>query len=247
MEQDNAARRLYNILKLAMSRGDENHLCFYALAQALDIKNPDADNHLFTDFFVLLNDMEMVVSQLKKVSDLDEWIHAVREIKSIFLCDMFQKKWGDTVSKLNDQRLIRQISACANFIDREQVNPSLSEEQLQEYLRGCEDLLKELIDSDLPEDIKTYLVIRLEEICSAIRQYSLGGPERLRKVVEANLGGILLRLAGISPKDQEKPIFKKVCGWLLAFGGVLDLGANTQGYLMPKIAEIAKYFLPPGQ
>jgi hypothetical protein len=247
MEQNNAARRLYNILQLAISRGDAKNPTYYALAQALDIKDPDIDKYIFTDFFVLLNDVEVVVSQLKKVTDLDEWINTIREIKSIFVYSMFQVPWSDSVSQLKSQGLIRNLIACANFIDHEQVDPSLSEEQLQKYLQECENLLQELMDSDLPEDIKVYLVIRLEEICSAIRQYSLGGPERLRKVVEANLGGILLRHAGISQKDKEKPILIKVFGWLLTFGGVLDLGANTQGYLLPKVAEITRYFLAPGQ
>lgn len=247
MEQNNAARRLYKILKFSISRGDGNSPAYYALAQALDIKNPDEDKHIFTDFFVLLNDVEKSVSQLKKVTDLDECIHAIRAVKSIFIYRMFQGPWSESASELKNRGLLLNLNNCANFIDHEQINPSLSEEQLQEYLQECENLLQGLMDSDLPEDIKTYLIIRLEEICSAIRQYSLGGPERLRKVVEANLGGILLRHAGISPEDKEKPIYTKIFGWLLAFGGVLDLGANTQGYLLPKVVEITKHFLAPGQ
>ena len=95
--------------------------------------------------------------------------------------------------------------------------------------------------------MKTFLVIRLEEICTAIRHYSLGGPERLRTVVEANIGGIILRSIGISSEDKEKPILRKVFDWLLTLGGILDLAANTQGYLLPKAAEITKFLLPPGQ
>jgi hypothetical protein len=248
MEQNNAARRLHKILKLAMTNGKGDKPIFYALAMALDIKSPDENIHLFTEFFTLLNDVEYIVTQLKRVSDLDEHITAVKEVKSIFLkYGLCQGLWESAKVELEQKGLIRSLSACATFIDHEQIYPSLGEEQLEAYLQECESLLQEVMSSDLPETIKTYLVTRLEEICLAIRHYSIGGPERLRIVVEANIGGILLRSAGISQEEKEKPIFTKVFGWLMTLGGVLDLAANTQGYLLPKVAEIAKYLLPPGQ
>lgn len=247
MERNNAARRLLNILKLAIANGKPDIMTYCAIAKALDIKDPDTDRHLFTEFFVLLNDVEHLVKQLKKVSDLDEYIDAVKEIQSLLLSSMFQATWNGTVSNLTDKNLLRLLSACANLIDHEQANPSLSEEQLQKYLQECETLLQEITESDLPDDIKTFLVIRFEEICSAIRHYSIGGPERLRTVIQANIGGILLRSPGMSLGEKEKPIFNKVVQWLLTLGGVLDLAANTQTFLLPKVAEMAKNLLPSSQ
>jgi len=244
MEQDNAARRLHRVLKCAANKGEGHLQTYYAIARALDIDDPDANRHLFTNFFVLLHDVEHNIRQLKKVSDLDEYIDAVKEVQSILLLGMFQEKWETSFSRLDSQGLIKLLNACANFIDHEQLNPSLSAEQLQEYLEQCEALLQEVMNSDLPDDMKTFLIIRLEEICSAIRHYSIGGTERLRTVVEANIGGIILRSAGISPKIKDKLLFSKIFSWLFTLGGVLDLAANTQGYLLPKIAEFVK-LLPP--
>jgi hypothetical protein len=244
MQQDNAARRLYRVLKCAVDNGDRNLQTYYAIARALDIQDPDADRHLLTDFFVLLSDVERTVRRLKKVSDLDEYIDAIKDVQSILLLGMFHEIWESSLSRIKSQGLIKLLNACANFIDHEQLNPSLGAEQLQEYLQECEALLQEVVSSDLPDDIKTFLTIRLEEICSAIRHYSIGGPERLRTVVEANIGGLVLRSTGINPEVREKPIFSKVFSWLLTLGGVLDLAANTQGYLLPKISELVK-LLPP--
>lgn len=247
MEQNNAARRLCNILERALVTGKNDQIVYQAIAEALGINNPDSNKHLFTELFMLLAEVERMVKQLKRVKNLDRYIDAVKEIQSIFFTyGLFQGRWELVKVNLQGRNLILILDSCANFIAQEQIDPSLSEEQLQEYLQECEALLQEVMDSDLPEDIKTFLIVRLEEICSAIRHYSLGGPERLRTVVEANIGGMILRSVAISPQEKEKPILKKIFGWLLTLGGVLDLASNTQGYLLPKVAEIAQYLLPPG-
>jgi hypothetical protein len=115
--------------------------------------------------------------------------------------------------------------------------------QLDEFLSEFENLLREVHDSDLGKQIKTYLIVRLEEICSAIRHYDIGGPERLRLVVDASVGGLLLRAADITSQDKEKPIFKKFLEKILTLGGLLDTAANIQGYLFPMLKKL---FLPPG-
>ncbi|MBW4518765.1 MAG: hypothetical protein KME16_03560 [Scytolyngbya sp. HA4215-MV1] len=246
MEQNNAARRLCNILERAIANGKDDKIIYQVIAEALAIKAPDSNKYAFTEFFVLLAEVEHITKQLKKVRGLDKYIEAVQEIQSIFFTyGMFQGQWNSVRSTIEGRNLILGLDACANFIAQEKIDPSLGEEQLKEYLQQCEALLQEVMESDLSEDIKTFLVVRLEEICTAIRHYSLGGPERLRTVVEANIGGIILRSAAISSQDKEKPIFQKIFGWLLTLGGVLDLASNTQGYLLPKVAEITKYLLPP--
>jgi hypothetical protein len=246
MEQNNAARRLCNILESTVANGNNDQLIYQALAGALGIGNPDANKHLFTEFFILLAEVERIVKQLKRVKNLEKYIHAIEEIQSIFFTyGIFQGKWSLVSSTIQNRNLILILDSCANFIAQEQIDPSLSEEQLQEYLQQCEGLLQALMESDLTEDIKTFLIVRLEEICTAIRHYALGGPERLRTVVEANIGGMILRSAGLNPQEKEKPILRNIFSWLLNLGGLLDLAANTQGYLLPKVVEIARYLLPP--
>ena len=37
----------------------------------------------------------------------------------------------------------------------------------------------------------------------------------------------------------------KIFNFFITIGSVLDLGANAEGYLLPKLASIAKFLLPP--
>jgi hypothetical protein len=109
----------------------------------------------------------------------------------------------------------------------------------------CEELLKEVAASELSKDLKTFLIVRLEEVCTAIRHYSIGGSERLRTVVEANIGGMILRSAGISPKDREKPILKTLFSWFLTFGSLLGMVTDSQSLLQSDF--VSQFFLPPSK
>jgi hypothetical protein len=244
MQQSNSGRRLCNILEKAVKEGDKEAPIYTVIGLALGVE--DVSNKYFlTDFFVLMADVERVVTLLKKVPNRDKYIDAIREIQSIFCTySLPGDKWLNVSSLIENRNLILLLDACATFISQENLEVSLSDNQLKEYLSKCEELLKEIIESDLSDDIKTFLVVRLEEICIAIRHYSIGGPGRLRTVVEANIGGMIVRGTAISSEDKEKPILKKIFEWLLIFGSVLGLASDTQGFLLPNVTEAARFLLP---
>lgn len=247
MNQSNAARRLCNILEQAINTENPDQPIYQTLAEVIGIEEPNEERSEFIEFFVLIAEVERAVRQLKNVQNLRRYTNAIEEIHSVFLSNGFYtEKWIAISTILKHRNLISILESCADLIAQQQPDPSLSEEQLQEYLQQCEDLLHEMANSDLDNDIKTFLIVRFEEICTAIRHYKLGGPERLRTVVEANIGAVILRSDRISTSDREKPLFNKIFGWLMNLGAVLDLAANTQGYLLPKVVEVVKNLLPPG-
>jgi hypothetical protein len=250
MPQNNSAWCLHQILKSALDDGKESEPIYRALASGLKIENPDLEKHKYIDFFVLVKDVESSVKSLKKVYDLDEFVSSIQELSDlIFINGLFQGPWKAVSSRIREGKLLTVLISCAMFIDQEQAYPDLSDEQLKQYLDECEELIKKITESDLEESIKSFLIIRLEEICVAIRQYHLGGTESLKKVIEENIGGVLLRLSGLGPEEKGKSLNWEVFNWLIHFGGVLDLAANTQGYLIPKLVEAVQqiqHLLPPG-
>lgn len=245
VERLNSAKRLYRILKEALNDGADNTLTSDILAAAMGMGMPvETQLYQLTDFFELLSIVERDLKKLKEVEDIDEYLRIVRDIKELFIATPInQTPWSIFKSNLAGRNLILPLNAIAKFLDQEYPQRSLDQKQLDKFLSEFEILLQEVHTSDLEEKIKTYLIVRLEEICSAIRHYDISGSERLRLVVEANIGGLLLRAADITSQDKEKPVFKKYFEKILTFGGLLDTVANIQGYLLPKLAEL---FLPPG-
>lgn len=246
MEQDNAARRLCNMFEIALQNASDVTLIYIALGRALGITEPENDKHFITEIFVMLSEVDQDLKKIKKLNSIEKYIKAIEEIhSSLITTNLISTQWSALKSLIENRNFLLILESCASFIAQEQKNILLSETQLSEYLEQCEGLLKELIMSDLDDDIKTYIVVRLEEVCTAIRHYKIGGSKRLRIVIESNIGAMVLHNEDYS-LEQKKGIIGKIFNFFITIGSVLDLGANTEGYLLPKLASIAKFLLPPG-
>jgi hypothetical protein len=126
----------------------------------------------------------------------------------LFNHNIFGDHWNHISTSVRNGNFVSILDDCADKIAEEAQLNSLSENQLQEYLSQCEDLLKEIMTSEMENDIKEFLIVRLEEICIAIRRYSTGGSERLQATIESNIGGILLRISTIVRKIELALVLK---------------------------------------
>jgi hypothetical protein len=245
MNQNNSAHRLCTILEKAMDIEGDQKDTTAIIGNAMGIEDI-TDRCFMTDFFVLIADVERSILLLRNVSKKTDYINTIRQLQTVFFSHSLRSDhWPSIKSIIKGGNLTLILDACANFIARELPVENLSEQKLSDYLSECEDLLAKVTESDLTDDLKTFLIVRLEEVCSAIRHYSVGGSERLRTVVEANIGGMILRSAGISPKDREKPILKTLFSWFLTVGSLLGMVTDSQSLLQSGF--VTQFFLPPSK
>jgi hypothetical protein len=240
----NAARRVHDILKKAIDDGQDQEPIYVVLARSLGLDHPDQNKYFLTDFFVLLSDAQRIVEQLKNVDNLETYVGSIKEIQTLlFTYGSYQGKWESMKSTIINRNLLGLIHASSLFIKNERIDVDLTEEQLHEYLEQCESLLQEVVASDLAKEIKTYLVVRLEEICSAIRHYKLGGPERLKIVVDAGIGAVFVRYNKCT-EQQKEGVISKILNILGPIATVIGLAADTTGFVLPAAKEAVKYILP---
>jgi hypothetical protein len=245
MNQNNSAHRLCTILEKAMDIEGDQKDTTAMIGNAMGIEDI-TDRRFMTSFFVLIADVERSILLLRNVSKKSDYINTIRQLQTIFFSHSLRSDhWPNIKSTIKSGNLTLILDACANFIARELPVENLSEQELSDYLSKCEDLLSQVTESDLTGDLKTFLIVRLEEVCSAIRHYSIGGSERLRTVIEANIGGMILRSAGISPEDREKPILKTLFSWFLTFGSLLGMVIDSQSLLQSGF--VTHFFLPPSK
>jgi hypothetical protein len=227
MNQNNSAYRLCTILDKAMKVGDEQKDATAAIGIAMGIKDI-SDRRFMTDFFVIIADTERSILLLKNLSRKESFIEIIRQIQNLFFSHNLREHWPNIKNAINGGNLTLLLASCADFIAREIPAQNLSENQLKDYLLECEELVRKVSESDLSEDIKTFLVMRLEEICIAIRHYSIGGSERLRAVVEANIGGILPIIPTLHEKDRSSPILKIFIATCMSISAAIGTAANIK-------------------
>lgn len=247
MSQLNAAGRLCDVLESICEDVQPGTSAYESIGKALGISNLQTDLTELTKLFELLGAVEENIRSLKNTERSQRYLASIIEFhKFLIQHGLWQITSENLCNFINQNNLVLIFDACASYIAQEQLEHDLTEEQLKDFLKQAESLLNEVVDSDLQPDIKKYLIVRLEEICTAMRHYSTGGAQYLSLVVDASIGGLFLRQNHIS-QDKEKPVLSKLLRFLLELGGIIDLGANIQGFVMPKIEQIVNLVLSPGQ
>lgn len=249
MAQDNPARRLHSLLTNAFEIEDQfqdkqNLSSRTVWAQVF--KTKDAD----TEVLEYLEELHFLIKHTREAIKGLPGVRHELYLKPIefFSLRISQKgligdKWGNQGRHLRQQHMLDLLEATADAIDNDNYLIELTQEQLNGLLSDAKSMLEEVLNSDLDNDIKMFLVIRLEEICSAIQHYAVSGSAGLRKVVEANIGSTLLKSFGV--KTEETNQLRKFVGLMVKIGSWIGILADTESFLLPKVSEIFRQ-LPPG-
>lgn len=252
MPHDNSARRLHELLTKALEitvkdSNVANQASIQVWAKVFGVKPSDKDIILSyaEELQSLIKYTRNEINRLQLVRH-DPYVRPLDHISSAFcqfgfLCS----PWKNLYNQLNDVSMMALLEAAANAIDNEAQLEELSQDQLSQLLETAEALLSDICNSDLDKDLKSFLMVRLEEICIAIRRYSLRGSEGLRIVVESGVGSFLMKASKLTPEEQKQPLFKRSIEFLLKFGGMLGLARNVDQFLLPEFTKIINN-LPPG-
>jgi hypothetical protein len=245
MNQNNSAHRLCNILEKAIETGSDQQDTTLVIGRAMGIEDT-SDKCFMTDFFVLISDVERSILNLQNVPKKNDYINLIREIQNLlFLHNLSRDHWPIIKATIESRNFTIILDACANFIARENPLNDLSKIQAKDYLSKSEDLLKDVKESDLEHDLKTYLIRHIEDICSALRRYDIGGSEYLQKVVEESLGGISLRYSVASEKDRQNPIIKNLIILCTIISAGISTAANIKTLMPEKFTDQLLLTLAP--
>lgn len=244
---NNAAGRLSDVLDFISKNAKANIIAAECIAIALGIKDFASKGNEISELFVLLSTLEKDLKNLKNAESLDEYLDVVVKFHNYLLqYGIYQNSSQPIADFIKQGHLALLFKSCASYIANEQLEHDLTEEQVKDFTEQARTLLQEITDSDLQPDIKTYLIARLQEVCLALHDYSIGGSKYLSLVVDASIGGLLSRQSDIS-LDRDKPTWQKVTGLLFKLSGLISFGSNLQKFVLPKIEQAVNLLLPPGE
>ena len=191
------------------------------------------------------------LDSVQDVRNAKKYFDAVDRFSSLLETGIINENWAPFGQFLADSGNLYILDSAADIVSLHQpklCSVVVSSDDLEKILVDTEILLANIQKANVDQDIKEFLVTRLEEVTIAIRRFDIGGPDYLRKVVESNIGAILLKTSSIrKPKKANVGLIKAAFKLILAVGGLLDFGANVEGYLLPKGAEVIEHLLPPAE
>lgn len=239
MEELNPVRRLHNILKEAVEKGDPSASAGDVLKKHIKVNNTSEKTQLLTEFLELLGNVGRTIKQLKRVGNLDYYVKPIQSLQMLFIDLSMNNTWENFRSPIISQNLLYCLGAFADTVEREASQEFyIRGYELQDFLEKFTLLLEEIDTSDIEENTKNFLKSRLEEICEAIRQFSFEDPEAFREKVNATIGKIFIGSINIIPQEEkEKKPFKDFIDLFLKFAPLVTLARTMDEWGIHKIAN----------
>lgn len=236
MHTDNPAGRLLHILQEGKDNAPHN-TCKDVWFQLLEVENEN---------FALL------MSRLGKVMGLPEQIrsqiqyhypnqndtckHWIEQVNLAFSTQTLNGSWEE-FNQYIDKHTISYLIMSADLLDTKENTQILKEDKLSEIREKINDLLTDILEEDIDEHFKKYMVDYLRKITVAIEEYKISGATPIVESIEQALGHAFI------DKKYKDDLLKTETGKkiITALGAVASVVTIAVG--LPQLSEPLQFLL----
>jgi hypothetical protein len=210
-QQTSALQRLNRILNDFMLntpleyRDDTAIPILVAYINSSDIFSPLGNSSHLIDFFALLSTAREEIGRMK---DRESSRRVIEKLNDYFINNI-DVTWEDFAKFIEDGNIIDLLDSLADHYHTQ--NPAIFLES--DFLDGLKDefnsLLDEIINSDLSNNLKKFLIKQIEDILYAIRRYPIDGSDGLQKATQSFVSNLVTIESHLDKKDKKNSIFRK--------------------------------------
>lgn len=136
------------------------------------------------------------------------------------------------------------LRACADMLSTVYVDTSISAREITSLQKDVEALLEEVLKTDLPNDLRDFLIDNLEKMRQALLGYKIRGNQGIREVIESVLGASFLRRDELLEEAQDetkRKTLEKFFALIEKATKILSFAEKVKSLAAPAIALL----LPP--
>lgn len=187
MDSDNPAARLYSILDKG-KKIDGNSRCRDVWQGLLNVNTPE---------------QALLISRLGKLMELPQKIieivqsefpnqlktcnHWSTQVDKAFMVQNLNDKWATFTNHI-DAHALNFLSITTELLQTKLPTKLLNEDELNDIRDSINDLLKETMESDIPNEIKQYISRKLHELLLHVDEYRITGVQPIMDGMETILG-----------------------------------------------------------
>lgn len=206
----NAAGRLLAVLKQASDYDSGSTVD--AWRQALGIEDRADQQGLLFQYTQLLVLYHEAIQQLENIEGLNRnlylsWTHPVGRVLDI---SRHHQPWANVKSALTGE-VMQALKFADDCLAKLPAEKAIEPDELNSIHASVQQLLEDVVASDLDKDIKTLLAQQLNNVCSALLAYRLRGATAIKDALEKSFGAVVLNVDVF--RTQHSPIvsrFKKL-------------------------------------
>jgi predicted transcriptional regulator len=198
---DNPAGRLFLILKKARSINKQSKMRT-AWAEILEVDPKDTTELLRK--IGKVNQLPFdIKDRIKSINNEDHelYLRKLNKVEQALGKLNFNSRW-DGFLNIIDDTTVSSLEFISNLLAKENYEKGLSKKEIDELLDLTQKFKKELIDSNIPEAVKKFILERLNAIESAIHDYKISGIKPIEIEIERSVGSLFMK-RGIYNKEPK--------------------------------------------
>jgi len=238
MNLNNPAKRLLLILKAGKSpKINAGADCLQVWKKLLNVDGNN-DAQTLTRLGKTIALVGEIEDELKQIEDVESesllaWVPL---LKNAFASQNLTGPWSGFISKVDDHT-INYLSNCSALLDANFKNKYKPIESTDALSNEISHLLKEVLDSGLPDVVKSFMSMKLREIQRALDEYHITGNGPIVKAVESYVGYVVINNQVMSSTKDDSSA-QKFWQFMNRLAIVTTLGMAT--IQLPD--EIKEYF-----
>lgn len=212
VKTDNPAGRLYKLLRAAKEvSGGSGYTVWGEVfgIQGIKIKSPPSDDHVIEVIHGVVQLKELVAEiegKLEKIEgiNLPLYLAPFARIKeAIKVGHLPMSPYSNVLHPISEGDLMVLVF-CAEELARHYSEQRVDEVLLADIFAEVTILFNEVANSDLPQQLKEFILDQLEVIRRGISEYKIRGIERLRETLGELIGAIVIK-RDILDVSKEQP------------------------------------------
>ncbi|AXQ99902.1 hypothetical protein [Pseudoalteromonas piscicida] len=207
MDLNNAAGRLLNILAEG-KKANPTENCRKVWCKILDVEESESFILIgrIGKVFSLVDDISTELSQIDDV-DVSRYMSWTKYLENAFSNCNLGSAWGEFMKQLGEPAF-DYLHMTAGMLSSNRPQPILPLSELNQIYSGAKELLEEVINSDLPINIKKYFSEQLRKIIISIEEYKITGSYEVVSIVDATFGKAVLS-KDLTDKKDTNTVMKK--------------------------------------
>ncbi|HAS7010773.1 hypothetical protein [Vibrio parahaemolyticus] len=203
MEMNNPAGRLLAILTEG-KKISKNTPCREAWSQLLELKGKSA--HLLIGrvgkVYSLADDIAAELSRLDNV-EVSRFMGWTRFFENSFTNCNLDQPWSSFINHISEPA-IDYLHMTSSLLSTNRPQPVLKRDELESISESAQELIQQVISSDLPLHLKKYFLEQLRKIKFAVEEYQITGSAQVAEIVEATFGKAILNQELVKAKDTHE-------------------------------------------
>ena len=231
------AGRLYDILSAAREC-NENEKSRDVWAKVFEV-DPADTGELLKMLAELIDLVAETKAALGRLEDIDHkvYLRPFKQIEAALSQTNLDANWKPWRNRLDEPTLYG-LQFASDKLSRVMGYTEISAEDIVKIHEELDGLTKSVLDSELNEDLKTFLIRNLEGLRQALIAYRIRGVDGLEQEVARNLGSILLHKDQIQAAPDQKPVWDRYSRFLDSVNKTVSTAKSAKSLLPPVLKLI---------